>query len=265
MTRDSDTDGPGNHAEGNVFDLFTGEPVSDGKRHQFIRLSPELDGLEMLYSNKLNPGKLFAMRILCWGLRGNGDVVALIPWMEKIVPCPDVSDPLEGRFEGYYDPGIDEVFFEAPIHKVVELETAAEYYEFESNNPHDVVQEIPDTIGTHAVFNSADGHHLSLKEIISWQLHNDGSLHGMVVDPDKCTQTPVLPGDECLYSANQQSGFRYFFQHHIANKIKAQDPEALAAIAMLVEKEIADKKVDKKPVDIHSANSAKKGEPPESA
>src|SRR5690606_32168295 len=158
---------------------------------------------------------------------------------------------------GYYDPGIDEVFFEAPIHKIVELETAAEYYEFESDKPDDVVQEIPDSIGTHAVFNAPKTYSLLLTEIISWQLHNDGSLNGMVIDSKKCTQTPVLPGDECLYSANKQKHFRYFFQHHIANKIKAQDPEALAAIAMLVEKEIAGKKIERTPVDIHSAHKPK--------
>lgn len=241
----------------NVYDLFSGEPVSGGNSHQLIRLSPELDGLEMLYSNKLNPGKLFAMRILCWGLRRNGEVVGLIPWMEKVIPCADINDPLDGSFEGYYDPGIDEIFFEAPIHKIVELETAAEYYEFESDKPDDVVQEIPDSIGTHAVFNSPETYSLMLTEIISWQLHNDGSLNGMVIDSKKCTQTPVLPGDECLYSANKQKHFRYFFQHHIANKIKAQDPEALAAIAMLVEKEIVDKKIDRKPIDIHTAHKPK--------
>jgi hypothetical protein len=225
----------------NVYDLFTGQPVGKTSSRQFVRLAPELDGLEMLYSNKLNPGKVFAMRILCWGLRGDGEVVGLIPWMEKITPCPEVSDPLDGHFEGYYDPGIDEVFFEAPIHKIVELETSAEYYEYESDNPQDVVQEIPDTIGTHAVFNAPDSYHLILTEIVSWQLRNDGSLHAMVVDNDKCKQTPVLPGDDCLYSASEHKHFRYFFQHHIANKIKEQDPEALAAIAMLVEKELANK------------------------
>jgi hypothetical protein len=247
----------GKQGSGNVYDLFTGEPVSDAHSRHLIRLSPELDGLEMLYSNKLNPGKLFAMRILCWGLRRNGEVVGLIPWMEKIIPCSDISDPLDGCFEGYYDPGIDEIFFEAPIHKIVELETAAEYYEFESDKPDDVVQEIPDAIGTHAVFNAAESNSLMLAEIISWQLHNDGTLNGMVIDTKKCTQTPVLPGDDCLYSANKRANFRYFFQHHIANKIKAQDPEALAAIAMLVEKEIVGKKIDKKPVDIHSTKNTK--------
>jgi len=202
----------------NVYDLFSGEPVSSPNNQQIIRLAPELDGLEMLYSNKLNPGKLFAMKILCWGLRRNGEVIGLIPWMDKVIPCSDISDPLEGQFEGYFDPGIDEVFFEAPIHKIVELETAAEYYEFQSDNPDDVVQEIPDTLGTHAVFNTADSHNLMLTAIVSWQLHNDGSLHGMVVDEKKCTQTPVLPGDECLYSATGKKEFRYYFQHH--NMIK---------------------------------------------
>ena len=57
----------------------------------------------------------------------------------------------------------------------------------------------------------------------------------MLVEPDKCTQTPVLSGDECLYSAQSQAEFRYFFQHTIANKLKEQDPEAIAAIAALVE------------------------------
>lgn len=242
----------------NVIDLFSGQPVSTLSDQQIIRLAPELDGLEMLYSNKLNPGKLFAMNILCWGLRRNGEVIALIPWMDKVIPCVDISDPLEGQFEGYFDPGIDEVFFEAPMHKVVELETAAEYYEFQSDNPQDVVQEIPDTIGTHAVFNVPESHNLTLTPIVSWQLHNDGSMHGMVVNEKKCTQTPVLPGDECLFSATDNKNFRYYFQHHIANKIKAQDPEALAAIAMLVEKEIAPKeKAEKKLAEVISVDKNK--------
>ena len=47
--------------------------------------------------------------------------------------------------------------------------------------------------------------------------------------------TPVLPGDDCLYAADKNNDFRYFFQHHIANKLKSQDPEALAAISLLEE------------------------------
>ncbi len=57
----------------------------------------------------------------------------------------------------------------------------------------------------------------------------------MLTDQTKVVSTPVLPGDECLYEAQAHENFRYFFQHQIANKIKAEDPEALAAISMLVD------------------------------
>lgn len=223
------------HNLDNVIDIFTGQPLSALIDERFIRLSPELDGLEMLYSNDASPDKLFSLKVLCWGLRANGEVVGLVPWLDNIVAAPQIRDPLNGQFEGYYDPGIDEIFFEAPIHKIVELETAAEYYDFQCENPQDVLQEIPDTIGTHAVLSNAEFHSITLKEVISWRLHYDGTIMGMLVDPDKVKSTPVLPGDECLYPAQSKPNFRYFFQHQIANKIKAEDPEALAAISMLVE------------------------------
>ena len=57
----------------------------------------------------------------------------------------------------------------------------------------------------------------------------------MLIDEEKMVATPVLPGDDCLYPAEQNPDFRYFFQHNIANKIKSQDPEALAAILLLQE------------------------------
>ena len=57
----------------------------------------------------------------------------------------------------------------------------------------------------------------------------------MLIDDDKVLSTPVLPGDDCLFEADQCDHFRYYFQHHIANKLKSKDPEALAAISLLVE------------------------------
>lgn len=223
------------HNTDNVVDFFTGQPLSALHDARFIRLAPELDGLEMLYSNDASPDKLFSLKILCWGLRANGDVVGLVPWLDDIIAAPEIQDPLNGQWEGYYDPGIDEVFFDAPIHKVVELETAAEYYEFQCEDPQDVVQEVPDTIGTHAVLSDNGFHSITLTEVISWRLHNDGTLSGMLADAEKVENTPVLPGDECLFPAQSRESFRYFFQHQIANKIKAEDPEAMAAISMLVE------------------------------
>lgn len=223
------------HNTDNVVDLFSGKPYSSRYNRRIIRLAPELDGLEMIYSNEAHPNKLFSIKVLCWALRADGEVVGLVPWLDDIMPCTEIQDPLNGHWEGYYDPGIDEVFFEAPIHKVLELETAAEYYEFDCETERDVVQEIPDTIGTHAVLSNDGFKSITLKEVVSWRLLHDGALQGMLIDDEKVVSTPVLPGDECLYSARDEETFRYFFQHHIANKIKAKDPEALAAISMLVE------------------------------
>lgn len=221
----------------NVVDLFSGKSLSILKDERFIRLSPELDGLEMLYSNDASDGRLFSLQVLCWGLKANGEVVGLVPWLNKVMACPDICDPLNGRWEGYYDPGIDDIFEEPPIHKVVELETAAEYYEYQSDDPEDIIQEIPDTIGTHAILSDDGFHSLTLSEVVSWRLYHGGRIEGMLADQDRVISTPILPGDDCLYPATKSEKFKYFFQHHIANKIKSQDPEAIAAIAMLVDDE----------------------------
>lgn len=219
----------------NVIDLFTRKPYCPESEKRFIRICLELDGLEMLYTHGDDEDRLFGLKILAWGLRANGEVVGLVPWLNALTPCTEVNDPLHGQYEGYYDPGIDEIFHDAPMHKVIELETAAEYFEYTSEDPNEIIQELPDTLGTHAVFTDKINKTLILQEIISWRLLNNGSLLGMLVDPEKVNATPVLPGDTSLYSAQSKSQFCYYFQHHIANKIKSQDPEALAAMRLLVE------------------------------
>ena len=218
----------------NVIDLFTGRPLGDTEK-RFVRIAPELDNLEMLYSNDSAPNKLYSLKIVCWALRENGEVVALVPWLDDIVPCTEIDDPLNGRWEGYRDPGIDDIFYIPPTHKVVELETAAEYYDFHLDEPEDIIQELPDVIGTHAVLTENGFRTFSLIEVLSWRLHADGSLHGMLVDDEQVNSTPVLPGDQCLFSAQVHPDFKYFFQHRIANKIKQKDPEAMAAISTLIE------------------------------
>ncbi len=223
------------HNVDNVVDLFTRRPYADRHLRRFIRLAPEIDDLEMLYSNDAHPDKLFTIKILCWALREDGEIEGMVPWLDQLACCTDLNDPLNGQWEGYYDPAIDDVFYEPPMHKALELETAAEYYDHICTADSDIVQEIPDTIGTHAVFSEDGFKTLTLKEVISWRLYHDGTLAGTIADEHKIVATPVLPRDKCLLAAPQDPGFRYYFQHHIANKIKAQDPEALAAISMLVE------------------------------
>ncbi len=230
-----------------IIDFFTGEPISN-QVPKTIRLAPELDSLEMLYTNDSTPDKLYSMKIACWALRDDNSVVAMVPWLDNIVACPEINDPLNGRWEGYRDPNSGEIFYDAPGHKIAELEAAAEYYmkaeELSEEEEHafklpfneDVVQEIPDVIGTHSVLTENGFRSFTLIEVLSWQLRRDGTIHGMLVD-ELCVQsTPVLPGDPCLFSAQNHSEFRYFFQHRIANKIKEQDPDALAAISLLIEK-----------------------------
>tara|TARA_B110000196_G_scaffold53492_1_gene44196 strand:+ start:3948 stop:4544 length:597 start_codon:yes stop_codon:yes gene_type:complete len=197
-------------------------------------LAPEYDGLEMIYSNESNPTKLFSIKVLCWGLRSDGEVVGLVPWLDKIVPCTEIQDPLNGRWEGYFDPTNDEVFYEAPVHKIIELETAFEQYG-NYGASEGVIQEIPDNIGTHAVISNDGFKNITLKEIVSWTLLSTGSIECMLINDSKVSCTPVLSGDKCLYAGSTEKGFKYFFQHHIANKIKARDPEALEAIALLVD------------------------------
>lgn len=220
----------------NVVDLFTGKPFAPINEHRFIRLAPELDGLEMLYSNEAHPDKFFSIKVLCWGLRESGEVVGLVPWLDRLLPCPEIKDPFNGQWEGYYDAGIEEIFHDAPIHKALELETAADYYDYACEHDTDVVQEIPDTIGTHAVFSNDGFKTLALKSVVSWRLFHSGRIYGQVIDDENIVETPVLPGDDNLYAAETHAEFHYYFQHNIANKIKAQDPEALAAISRLADR-----------------------------
>jgi hypothetical protein len=219
----------------NVVDFFTRKPLSETESNKLIRIAPELDGLEMLYSNSENEDKLFSVKILAWGLRCTGEVIGLVPWLNELVPCDEINDALNGQWQGYYDEGVDELFFSAPLHKIVELETAADYYEYQCHSDREIIQEIPDTIGTHAVLSADQFKSITLKEVVSWRLRQDGSVSAMLIDDSKMISTPVLPGDDCLFETEDCEDFRYFFQHLIAYKIKSQDPEALAAISTLTE------------------------------
>ena len=219
----------------NVIDMFTRKPLDDLEQHKIIRLAPENDGMEMLYSNDANPGKLFSMKILCWCLTKDGEVDALIPWLNKIVPARQLNDPLNGHWEGYYDKVHDQAFFEPPVYKVHELEEAVSYYKHEDNDQTTVLQEIPDSIGTHAVLTEDQFKTILLMHVTSWRLYSDGRIHAMIADEQKVDQTPVLSGDPSLIAAQQHEHFHYFFHYLIANKLKKGDPDALSAFTHLIE------------------------------
>ena len=217
----------------NVVDIFSGSPIDDIPPSKYVRLSPEQDGLCLLYSSHNNPDQLYSMKILCWALRDDGTVDALVPWLDGICCAEDLCDEQTGLWEGYYNPATETLFFEPPIHKIVELDAAYEYF---GNDPHHV-QEFPDTIGTHALLIKPDDDAITLAEVVSWRLTADGEVNATLINEAHVTQTPVLPGDSCLNLACDNPHFRYYFQHHAANQIKASDPEALAAIALLIGKQ----------------------------
>ena len=98
-----------------------------------------------------------------------------------------------------------------------------------------VIQEIPDNIGTHAVMTGDGFETITLTQVTSWQLLANGHINGMIADTTRIKATPVLAGDRCLYPVQDHPEFKYFFHHIIANKIKAGDPETMAAFARLLD------------------------------
>lgn len=218
-----------------IIDLFSRRSYAELEARRIVRIAPELDQLEMLYSNDANPERLFSMRLLGWGLTRGGQTVGLVPWLNDVHCCEEVQDPLNGHFEGYYHPLNKQIFYQAPEHKINELSNAHRFYapNTSDDDPDSSLQEIPDTIGTHAVFTEDNFHSITLMEVFSWSLHRDGSIHGLVINDEDDPETPILPGDDCLISAQENPDYRYFFQHQIALKIKRRDPEAMAAIAQL--------------------------------
>jgi hypothetical protein len=214
----------------NIVDIFTGYPIDETPSSNYVRLSPELDGLCLLYSSHNNSNQLYSMKILCWALRDDGGIDALVPWLDGVCCANELVDEKTGLWEGFYNPYTETLFFEPPEHKIVELDAAFEFFGGDSQH----LQEFPDNIGTHALLIKPGGDSVTLAEVISWQLNETGELNATLIDEESVTQTPVLPGDACLTLACENPHFRYYFQHYAANQIKASDPDALAAIALLI-------------------------------
>ncbi|ROS05028.1 hypothetical protein EDC56_0550 [Sinobacterium caligoides] len=224
----------------NIISIFSGRPVREEQESRIIRIAPECDGLSMLYTNNGCSNKLFRMSILCWALRDNGEIDALVPWLEELRPCQLLNDPLDGRWEGFFEPSNEYIFDEAPLHQVNSLHQSAEYFATEADCDDVILQEFADTIGTHALLCEEKSHSITLTEVLSWRLLADGRIQAMLIDEEKITSTPVLPGDPCLYPSTENPSFRYFFQHHIANQIKDQDPDTLSAISILLTRAATD-------------------------
>jgi hypothetical protein len=220
-----------------VIDLFSGLEHQTDSHAKVVRLAPELDGFEVLYSNEHGhptPGQpLFSVNILFWALLDDGSFAGMIPWFDELIICPDLNSPHKGFFQGYFDPGLDEITPQVPEHKCVELITAADYFDFETEADVFVVQELPDTCGSHAVFTENNFDSFTMVEVFSWRLFSDGSIHAQMINQDQVKRWPVLIGDECLESCHESPAFVNFFQYRVAINIKQQDPATLAVLDQL--------------------------------
>ncbi|WP_106478512.1 hypothetical protein [Phytohalomonas tamaricis] len=203
-------------------------------RQRVTRLAPELDGLEMLYRLASDPDSLYGMPVLAWAIREDGVVMGMVPWMECLTPCHTLDDPEHGHFVGYRDPETDELLDSPPEHKILELEHAAAYFDYEATNETTLIQHLPDTHGTHALCIDDDDGPWQLKQIYGWRLYSDGTIEALLLDEEKEYQTPILPSDECLYPGHSRHQIVYFFQRAIANRIKNKDPDTLEALALMV-------------------------------
>ncbi|MFG6137768.1 MULTISPECIES: hypothetical protein [Halomonas] len=216
-----------------VIDLETMRQRQQARR-RLIRLAPELDGLEMVYQLPDESESYYGMPLLAWGMREDGEVVGLVPWMERLTPCQALDDPEHGHFIGYRDPETEELFELPPEHKVLELEQAAAYFDYEETESPTLIQQLPETQGTHALCMDEGDTPWQLKQVFGWRLYSDGAVEALLADERQVESTPILPGDACLYPGHSRHQVVYFFQRQIANRIRREDPETLEALALMV-------------------------------
>jgi hypothetical protein len=220
-----------------VIDLFSGQEHQTQHHPMVVRLAPELDGFEVLYSNEHGhpkPGQeLFSVKILFWALLDDGSFAGMIPWFDELICCTDLNSPHKGFFQGYYDPGLDQTVPQVPEHKCIELISAADYFDFEVDGTVFVVQELSDTCGSHAVFTTDNFDNFSMTEVFSWRLYSDGCIQAQMVDVERVTHWPVLVGDDCLVACDEAPDFVNFFQYRVAINIKAQDADTMAVLDQL--------------------------------
>jgi len=220
-----------------VIDLFSGREHQPQHHPKVVRLAPELDGFEVLYSDEhghpQTGQELFSVSILFWALLDDGSFAGMIPWFDELIICSNLNCPSKGFFQGYYDPGLDQTVPQVPEHKCIELITAADYFDFEEDETVFVVQELADTCGSHAVFTADNFDNFSMTEVFSWRLYSDGCIQALMVDVEKVERWPVLVGDDCLVACNEAPDFVNFFQYRVAINIKELDADTMAVLDQL--------------------------------
>ena len=231
----------------NVINLFTGQSIVKSTQSSIIQICPENSGIKMLYANHNRPERLVSVPVLCWGIRNDGETVGVVPWIGEIRDCTRIGETHDISWEGYYLESTGTIFSTPPEPMVAQLATAIRFIpdnkkrepktpltKQDSVDEKNIAQEIPDLIGTHALIINADAQSLLLTPVVSWALDQKGEIHGMLVNEDTVEKTPVIPGDDCLYSATSNPKFCCYFQREIAEQIRLGHPETIEAIEKLL-------------------------------
>lgn len=262
-----------------VVSLFTGETIETVEQ-KIVAIVGESSSIRMLYSTAENRERLIAVPLICWAMREDGECIGVVPWINEILDCQQVQERYGVIWEGYYDAINEEILTEIPEKAKAELLINARYTpkiqldktsadktedipvfltknatnaaqcQLEQVEYFDVIAEIADPIGTHAMIVKSNHNGESdnkdqndcavvesstmyLTNVVSWALDTNGELHAMVADEACVTKLPVLPGDECLFSVNKDNRFQCFFPRDIAEQIRENDAETLDAIEHL--------------------------------
>ena len=207
-----------------VVSLFSGQPYQSNNSHHIVRLAPELDHLEVLYNDSHAKGEdVYRANILFWALLSDGSVVGMIPWLDQLICCADLNHPGMGAFLGYFDPAVDELLNVVPEHKRMELQAAADHFHFEPCTEDVIIQELPDTCGTHVIFSADQLQNLSMSEVFSWQLLSSGKVQATIINLQDVERWPVLLGDAALETCQSHDDFYGFLQYRLAVKLKQTD------------------------------------------
>ena len=117
-------------------------------------------------------------------------------------------------------PGYDEIFTEPPMHKVIELETAAEYFNFSVRNPDEIGRSCPIRWALTRCFQIAKIKRLFCRKLLAGACTGDGVILGMLIDPEKVQNTPVLPAMTVFPGAKDNFGIFFSASYCQQNQIR---------------------------------------------
>ncbi|MFP3442353.1 hypothetical protein R0K18_31940, partial [Pantoea sp. SIMBA_133] len=81
---------------------------------------------------------------------------------------------------------------------------SASYFEYEASGDITLIQQLPDTLGTHALCMNHPDAPWNMKQVYGWRLYSDGSVEAVLADEQQATMSPILLGDKCLYDAHSR-------------------------------------------------------------